>query len=69
MMSIFFGMVEDTLEVLMDYFSVVVDFLIGAWIILAEVLKRCEDRNFLLNWVKCHFMGKDYVVLGYQISK
>lgn len=53
----------------MDYFSVVGDFLIGASLVLAEVLKRCEDRNLLLNWENCHFMGKDYIVLGYQISE
>ena len=43
MMSLFFDMVKDTIEVYMDDFSVVGDSFDCYLIHLAEVLKRCED--------------------------
>ena len=36
---------------------------------LAEVLKRCEDCNLMLNWEKCHFMMKEGIRLNHRISK
>ena len=57
MMLIFSDMVEDTIEVLMDDFSVVGDFFERYWSHLSEVLKRCED-----------FMVKKVIVLGHRIS-
>ena len=50
MMSIFSDMVEDTIEVFMDYFSVVGDSFERCLTNLSEVLKRCEDCNLVLNW-------------------
>ena len=44
-MSIFSDMVEDTLEVFMDDFSVVGDSFEWCLNNLFEVLKRCEDCN------------------------
>ena len=35
---------------------------------LAQVLKRCEETNLILNWEKCHFMVKEGIVLGHKIS-
>ena len=49
MMSIFSNMVEDTIEVFMDDFSVVVESFERCLKNLSEVLKRCEDCNLLLN--------------------
>ena len=49
MMSIFSDMVEDTIEVFMDDFSVVGDSFDRCLNHLAEVLKRCEDCNLVLN--------------------
>ena len=49
MMSIFSDMVEDTIEVFMDDFSVVGDSFEHCLEHLAEVLKRCEDCNLVLN--------------------
>ncbi|KAH0634861.1 hypothetical protein KY284_037647 [Solanum tuberosum] len=69
MMSIFSDMVEDTIEVFMDDFSVVGDSFDRCLDYLAEVLKRCEDCNLVLNWEKCHFMVKEGIVLGHQISE
>ena len=54
MMSIFPDMVEDTIEVLMDDFSIVGDLFDRFLTNLSEVLKRCEDCNLVLNWEKCH---------------
>ena len=34
---------------------------------LARVLQRCEDKNLLLNWEKCHFMVKEGIVLGHRV--
>ena len=34
---------------------------------LAEVLKRCEDCNLVLNWEKYSFKVKEGIVLGHRI--
>ena len=68
-MSIFSDMVEDTIEVFMDDFSVVGESFERCLNHLSEVLKRCEDSNLVLNWEKCHFMVKEGIVLGYHISE
>ena len=57
-MSIFFDMVEDTIEVFMDDFSVVGDSFERCFSHSSEAHKRCEDCNVVLNWGKCHFMVK-----------
>ncbi|GJT26227.1 reverse transcriptase domain-containing protein [Tanacetum coccineum] len=36
---------------------------------LEKMLKRCEDTNLVLNWEKCHFMCREGIVLGHNISK
>ena len=35
---------------------------------LKKVLQRCEDKNLVLNWEKCHFMVTKGIVLGHIIS-
>lgn len=57
-MSIFSDMVKDTIEVFMDDFLLLVTRLIIIYVTMAEVLKRCENCNLMLNWDKCHFMVK-----------
>ena len=49
-------MVEQTLEVFMDDFSVFGETYNDGLHNLKEVLKRCEMTNLVLNWEKCHFM-------------
>ena len=49
MVSIFSDMVEDTIEVFMDEFSVVGDSFERCFKNLSQVLKRCEDCNLVLN--------------------
>ena len=51
-MSIFSDMVEDTIEVCMDDFSVVGDSFERCLTNLSEVIKSCEDCNLVLNWEK-----------------
>ncbi|KAH9697093.1 hypothetical protein KPL71_023468 [Citrus sinensis] len=69
MMSIFSDMVEQSLEVFMDDFSVFGDTYNDCLHNLEEVLKRCEMTNLVLDWEKCHFMVQERIVLGHKISK
>ncbi|GJU18659.1 reverse transcriptase domain-containing protein [Tanacetum coccineum] len=69
MMAIFHDMIEKTMEVFMDDFSVFGDSFDSCLSNLEKMLKRCEDTNLVLNWEKCHFMCKEGIVLGHKISK
>ncbi|GKC69269.1 reverse transcriptase domain-containing protein, partial [Tanacetum coccineum] len=69
MMAIFQDMIEETMEVFMDDFSVFGDSFSSCLSHLDKMLKRCEDTNLVLNWDKCHFMVKEGIVLDHKISK
>ncbi|GJV78187.1 reverse transcriptase domain-containing protein [Tanacetum coccineum] len=69
MMAIFYDMIEKTMEVFMDDFSVFGDSFSSCLYHLDIMLKQCEDTNLVLNWEKCHFMVKEGIVLGHKISK
>ncbi|GJX44557.1 reverse transcriptase domain-containing protein [Tanacetum coccineum] len=69
MMAIFQDMIEKTMEVFMDDFSVFGDSFSACLSNLDKMLKRCEDTNLVLNWEKSHFMVKEGIVLGHKISK
>nr|GEV88477.1 reverse transcriptase domain-containing protein [Tanacetum cinerariifolium] len=69
MMAILHDMVEKTMEVFMDNFSVFRNSFQTCLSHLERMLKRCEDTNLCLNWEKCHFMVKEGIVLGHKISK
>ncbi|GJT71274.1 reverse transcriptase domain-containing protein [Tanacetum coccineum] len=69
MMAIFHDMIEETMEVFMDDFSVFGDSFSSCLSHLDKMLKRCEDTNLVLNWEKCHFMVKEGIVLGHKLSK
>ncbi|GJW98399.1 reverse transcriptase domain-containing protein [Tanacetum coccineum] len=69
MMAIFHDMIEETMEVFMDDFSVFGDSFSSCLTHLDKMLKRCEDTNLVLNWEKYHFMVKEGIVLGHKISK
>ncbi|GJU45802.1 reverse transcriptase domain-containing protein [Tanacetum coccineum] len=69
MMAIFHDMIEETMEVFMDDFSVFGDSFSSCLSHLDKMLKRCEDTNLVLNWEKCHFMVKEGIVLGHKIYK
>ncbi|GJW60442.1 reverse transcriptase domain-containing protein [Tanacetum coccineum] len=68
-MAIFHDMIEKTMEVFMDDFSVFGNSFGTCLSHLDKMLKRCEDTNLCLNWEKSHFMVKEGIVLGHKISK
>ena len=67
MMAIFSNMVEKSIEVFMDDFSVIGSSFDECLANLRLVLKRCMDTNLMLNWEKCHFMVQEGIVLGNRI--
>nr|GEZ32312.1 reverse transcriptase domain-containing protein [Tanacetum cinerariifolium] len=69
MMAIFHNMIEQTMEVFMDDFSVFENSFSTCLTNLEKMLKRCEDTKVALNWEKSHFMVKEGIVLGHKISK
>ncbi|GJV01272.1 reverse transcriptase domain-containing protein [Tanacetum coccineum] len=69
MMAIFHDMIEKTMEVFMDDFSVFGNSFGNCLSHVDKMLKRCEDTNLCLNWEKSHFMVKEGIVLGHKISK
>ncbi|GKE87170.1 reverse transcriptase domain-containing protein [Tanacetum coccineum] len=69
MMAIFHDMIEETMEVFMDDFSVFRDSFSSCLSYLDKMLQRCEDTNLVINWEKCYFMVKEGIVLGHKISK
>ena len=68
MMAIFSDMVEKTIEIFMDDFSVMGNSFDNCLENLRVVLARCEETNLVLNWEKCHFMVQKGIVLGHRIS-
>ena len=68
MMTIFSDMVEKTIEIFMDDFSVLGNSFDNRLENLRSVLIRCEETNLVLNWKKCHFMVQEGIVLGHRIS-
>ena len=69
MMTIFSDMVERTIEVFMDDFSVLGKSFDNCLENLRQALIRYEETNLVLNWEKCHFMVKEGIVLRHRISK
>nr|GEU54765.1 reverse transcriptase domain-containing protein [Tanacetum cinerariifolium] len=67
-MAIFHDMIEKTMEVFMDDFSVFGSFS-SCLSYLDTMLQRCEDTNLVLNWEKYHFKVIEGIVLGHKISK
>ena len=68
MMAIFSDMVEKTIEIFMDDFSIMGNSFDNCLANLRAVLARCEETNLVLNWEKCHFMVQEGIVLGHRIS-
>nr|GFB39332.1 reverse transcriptase domain-containing protein [Tanacetum cinerariifolium] len=69
MMAIFHDMIEKTIEVFMDDFSIFGNSFQSCLSHLDQMLERCEDTNICLNWETSHFMVKEGIVLGHKISK
>ena len=59
MISIFSDMIEDTMEVFMDDFSVIGTSFDNCLENLKKNLERYEAHDLILNWEKCHFMVQE----------
>ena len=53
----------------MDDFFVFEDSYKGFLENLRRVLERCKEKNLVLSWEKCHFMGTHVIVLGHIVSR
>ncbi|KAJ9557173.1 LOW QUALITY PROTEIN: hypothetical protein OSB04_011787 [Centaurea solstitialis] len=69
MMSIFSDMLEKSIEIFMDDFSVYGSSFDDCLENLRKGLERCEETDLVLNWEKCHFMVTEGIVLVHLISK
>jgi hypothetical protein len=67
MIGILSNLIEKSMEVFMNEFSVYGTTFDQCLSNLAKVLQRCEEVNIILNWEKCHFTVEG-VVLGHLIS-
>ncbi|GJT62315.1 reverse transcriptase domain-containing protein [Tanacetum coccineum] len=68
MLPIFHDMIEESVEVFMDDFSIFGDSFDKCLNNLDKMLQRCKDAHLVLNWEKCHFMVKEGIVLGHKVS-
>ncbi|GJV54702.1 reverse transcriptase domain-containing protein [Tanacetum coccineum] len=68
MLAIFHDMIEESVEVFMDDFSVFGNSFDTCLNSLDKMLQRCKDAHLVLNWEKCHFMVKEGIVLGHKLS-
>ncbi|GJS30669.1 reverse transcriptase domain-containing protein [Tanacetum coccineum] len=68
MLAIFHDMIEESVEVFMDDFSVFGNSFDTCLNNLDRMLQRCKDAHLVLNWEKCHFMVKEGIVLGHKVS-
>nr|GEV88335.1 reverse transcriptase domain-containing protein [Tanacetum cinerariifolium] len=64
MLAIFHDMIEESIEVFMDDFSVFGNSFNKCLNNLDKMLQRCKDAHLVLNWEKCHFMVKEGIVVG-----
>ncbi|GKE16873.1 reverse transcriptase domain-containing protein [Tanacetum coccineum] len=68
MLAIFHDMIEESVEVFMDDFSVFGNSFDKCLNNLDKMLQRCIDVHLVLNWEKCHFMFKEGIVPGHKVS-
>ncbi|GJY91126.1 reverse transcriptase domain-containing protein [Tanacetum coccineum] len=69
MLAIFHDMIEESVEVFMDDFSVFGSSFDQCLNNLDKMLQCYKDAHLVLNWEKCHFMVKEGIVLGHKVSK
>ncbi|GJV40909.1 reverse transcriptase domain-containing protein [Tanacetum coccineum] len=68
MLAIFHDMIEESVKVFMNNFSVFGDSFYKCLNNLDKMLQRCKDAHLVLNWEKCHFMVKEGIVLQHKVS-
>ena len=69
MMALFSDMIEKTMDIFMDDFSMFRESFQICLENLEQVFDRCEETNLVLKWEKCHFMVQEGIVLGHRVSK
>ena len=69
MMSIFLDLLEECTDIFMDDFMVYGNSFESCLRHLDVVLKRCEEKNLVLNLKKFHFIVPDGIVLGHVVSE
>ncbi|GJY53218.1 reverse transcriptase domain-containing protein [Tanacetum coccineum] len=69
MLAIFHDMIEESVEVFMDDFSVFGNSFDNCMNNLDKMLQRFKDAHLVLNWEKCHFMVKEGIVLGHNVPE
>ncbi|GJR27040.1 putative ribonuclease H-like domain-containing protein [Tanacetum coccineum] len=69
MLAIFHDMIEESVEVFMDDFSVFGSYFDHCLNNLYKILQCCKDAHLVLNWEKCHVMVKDGIMLGHKVSE
>ncbi|GKE71684.1 reverse transcriptase domain-containing protein, partial [Tanacetum coccineum] len=69
MLAIFHDMIEESVEVFMDDFSVFGNSFDTFLNNINKMLQRCKDAHLVLNQEKCHFIVKEGIVLGYKESR
>ncbi|GJV67705.1 reverse transcriptase domain-containing protein [Tanacetum coccineum] len=68
MLAIFHDMIEESVEIFMDDFSVFGNSLNTCPNNLDKMLQRCKDAHLVLNWEKYKFIVKEGIVLGHKVS-
>ncbi|GKB00642.1 reverse transcriptase domain-containing protein [Tanacetum coccineum] len=68
MLAIFYDMIEESVEVFIDDFSVFGNSFDHCLNNLDKMLQRCKDAMLSLTGKKCHFMVKEGIVLGHKVS-
>ncbi|GJT49318.1 hypothetical protein Tco_0975475, partial [Tanacetum coccineum] len=68
MLAIFHDMIKEFVKVFTDDFSVFGDSFDKCLNNLDKMLQHCKDAHLVLNWVKCHFIFKEGIVLGHKVS-
>ncbi|GJU90255.1 reverse transcriptase domain-containing protein [Tanacetum coccineum] len=69
MIVVFQDMLETSMEVFMDDFSVFKDSFNSCLENLEQMLVRYNQAHLILNWEKCHFMVTEGIVLGHKVSR
>ncbi|GJU77899.1 reverse transcriptase domain-containing protein [Tanacetum coccineum] len=67
MIAIFQDMLETSIEVFMDDFSIFGDSFDSCLENLKQMLIRCKQAHLVLNWEKCHFMVTEGIMLGHKV--
>ncbi|GKA11421.1 reverse transcriptase domain-containing protein [Tanacetum coccineum] len=68
MLAIFHDLIEESIKVFMDDFSVFRNSFDKCLNNLDKMLQRCKDAHLVLNWEKCHIMVREGIVLGHKVS-